>query len=87
MIDFLDEFEQYLQLLVSKGMPILVEDVNIHVEKTHDNNSQRFSDLLCGYNLLQMVPHALTHEEGGTLDLIIKSKTSELNYVFQHLLL
>ena len=80
LLDFFEEFQEYLQILHSKnGTPILVGDFNIHVEKCNDINSKRFCDILSEFNLQQNVPHIPTHIEGGTLDLIITDKISNLD--------
>ena len=72
ILHFLDEFDQYLSLLRSKnGNPIIVGDFNIHVEKEEDINSIRFQNLLTEFQLVQHVPHVATHNEGGTLDLVL----------------
>ena len=72
ILHFLDEFDQYLSLVRSKnGNPIIVGDFNIHVEKEDDINSIRFQNLLTEFQLVQHVPHVATHNEGGTLDLVL----------------
>ena len=76
---FLDEFEQYLHVLKGKnGIPILLGDFNIHVEKLDDSNNKCFMDLLGEFNMCQLVPHTPTHVEGGTLDLIIMDNNQDL---------
>ena len=75
ILHFLEEFEQYLNLAISKhGTLIIVGDLNIHVEKVYDNYSVQFNEMLLEFNLCQNVPHVPTHIEGGTLDLIITVK-------------
>lgn len=79
VLDFLEEFEQYLQLISNKnGTPILVGDFNIHVQKVDDINSRRFQEILTESSLKQIMPHIPTHEEGGTLDLIITNESPNL---------
>lgn len=69
---FLKEFEDYLKCLDGKdGRNIIVGDFNIHMEKTEDTYTRQFSDLLSLYSLKQKVPIIPTHNQGGTIDLII----------------
>lgn len=69
---FLREFEDYLKCLDEKeGRNIIVGDFNIHMEKTESTYTRQFSDLLSLYSLKQKVPIIPTHNQGGTIDLII----------------
>ena len=77
--DFIDEFENYLQILKHKnGTPILIGDFNIHVEKSDDTYAKQFRNLLVEHKLIQMVPHIPTHNCGGTLDLVITEKDTDI---------
>ena len=69
---FLKEFEDYLEDLDNKsGTPILMGDFNFHMERPEDFYPKKLKCLLETYNLLQLVPLLPTHEQGGTLDLVI----------------
>lgn len=72
---FLEEFEDYLGDLLNKpGMPVIAGDFNIHVERPHDLYPKKFLHLLDQYDLVQCVPLMPTHDQGGTLDLVITSE-------------
>ena len=78
---FLEEFEEYLGDLLNKpGMPVIAGDFNIHVERPHDLYPKKFLHLLDQYDLVQCVPLMPTHDQGGTLDLVITSE--QLNTKF-----
>ena len=69
---FLEEFESYLDDLTGKtGTSLFMGDFNIHVERPEDFYPKKFLKLLDDYNLIQRVPQVPTHEQGGTLDLVI----------------
>ena len=71
---FLVEFEEYLDSLDDKpATPIIVGDLNIHVEKD-SQDVLRYKDLLSGCLLSQHIK-VPTHEAGGTLDHVIASAT------------
>ena len=71
---FLAEFEEYLDSLDDKpATPIIVGDINIHVEKDSPEII-RYKDLLSSCLLSQHVK-VPTHEAGGTLDHVIASAT------------
>ena len=71
---FLVEFEEYLDSLDDKpATPIIVGDINIHVEKD-SQDVLRYKDLLSGCLLSQHIK-VPTHEAGGTLDHVIASAT------------
>jgi len=73
--DFLLEFEDYLKDLAMKhGIPIIAGDFNFHVERPDDHYPKKFLQLLTDFNLSQHVPSIPTHDQGGTLDLIITDK-------------
>lgn len=70
--DFLEEFDDYAKTLVSKpGEPIIAGDFNFHIERPADHYPKKFMDLLSQYQLQQHVPVVPTHDQGGTLDLVI----------------
>lgn len=72
---FLEEFKDYLGDLSNKpGQPIIAGDFNIHVERPTDFYPKKFLDLLDQYNLKQSVPLVPTHDQGGTLDLVIMTE-------------
>ena len=72
---FLDEFEDYLCNLVNKqGIPIISGDFNFHMERPQENCPKQLLQLLAQYGLEQHVPLVLTHDQGGTLDLVITTK-------------
>lgn len=74
--DFLREFEDYLDTLSTKpGVPILAGDFNFHIERPGDHYPKKFLELLEQYQLRQHVPVVPTHEQGGTLDLVITSES------------
>ena len=69
---FLEEFDDYLQILATKsGIPVIAGDFNLHVERPDDLYPRKFLQLLSQYNLFQYVPTVPTHDQGGTLDLVI----------------
>ena len=70
---FLQEFEEYLDTLDEKtGMPIIVGDFNIHLEKTYSLDTIRYNQLLNNAILSQHID-CPTHEDGGTIDHVITS--------------
>ena len=70
--DFLKEFEDYLNNLSQKqGEPILAGDFNFHMEKPSENYPKKLQQLFDEFSLHQHVPLEPTHEDGGTLDLIL----------------
>jgi len=67
---FFAELGDVLDSLATSTDPtVLVGDVNIRLERTADPNAVEFSELLCGYGLVQHVSGA-THDAGGTLDVV-----------------
>ena len=73
---FLEEFEDYLKNVSSKpGSPIIAGDFNFHMERPDDLYPKKLYQLLEDYQLHQHVPLVPTHDQGGTLDLVITSKT------------
>ena len=74
---FLDEFDDYLDQALSKhGLPLITGDFNIHVERPKDHYPSRFLNLLSTHDLVQCVPCVPTHQDGGTLDLVITRERS-----------
>lgn len=72
---FLEEFEDYICNLSNKpGKPVIAGDFNIHVERPQDFYPKKFLDLLDHYDLRQWVPLVPTHDQGGTLDLVITTE-------------
>ena len=72
---FLEEFENYLDDLSTKnGIPLLMGDFNIHMERPDDLYPGRLKRLLENYDLHQYMPIEPTHDQGGTIDLIISSE-------------
>lgn len=79
---FLEEFDEYLgDLALKPGIPIIAGDFNFHVERPMDHYPKKFLELLSNYNLHQCVPLVATHNQGGTLDLVIT--TEEMNRKIQ----
>ena len=73
---FLEEFECYLDDLGNKsGIPIIMGDFNIHMERPDDFYPNKFNRLLSNYDMKQWVPLRPTHELGGTLDLVISNSS------------
>jgi len=74
--DFLEEFENYLKDLSQKqGDPIIAGDFNFHMEKPTDPYPEKFQQLCDDFLLHQHVPLQPTHDQGGTLDLILTRKS------------
>ena len=74
--DFLEEFEDYLKDLSQKqGDPILAGDFNFHMERPTDAYPKKFQQLCDDFLLYQHVPLQPTHDQGGTLDLILTHKS------------
>ena len=57
----------------------MVGDFNIHVNDLHDSNTKRFHDILDTFGLIQHVK-VQTHKSGNTLDLIISTNNSNLQF-------
>lgn len=73
---FLEEFDDYLQTLSTKtGTPVIAGDFNLHMEKPDDLYPKKFLQLLSQYKLFQYVPIVPTHDQGGTLDLVITNQS------------
>jgi hypothetical protein len=68
--EFFDELATLLDRLATFGDPLLLAgDVNIYLERLTDPYTVQFNDLLSSYGLIQRV-HGITHEDGGTLDVV-----------------
>jgi len=61
--DVLDRLSTYVDPLVLAG------DLNIRLERTADPHTVEFCELLDSYGLVQQV-HDITHDAGGTLDVV-----------------
>ena len=73
---FLEEFEDYLKDVLTKaGSPIIAGDFNFHMERPDDLYPKKLYQLLEDYQLHQHVPLVPTHDQDGTLDLVMTSKT------------
>ena len=69
---FLEEFSDYLSGLSEKqGRPLIMGDFNFHMERPDDHYTKKFHSVLDEYGLVQCCPLIPTHDQGGTLDLII----------------
>ena len=67
---FFTELADVLDRLATFADPIvLAGDVNIRLERSSDPNAVEFCELLAGYGLVQHV-HGITHDAGGTLDVV-----------------
>ena len=72
---FLEEFEDYLSNLQGKqGTPIIAGDFNFHLEKPDELYPRKLLELLQQFDLQQIVPLVPTHDQGGTLDLVITTR-------------
>jgi hypothetical protein len=68
---FFDEFDQYLETLISKsGTPFISGDFNFHVEDKTNKYAKRFNDICESKGFIQHVTTP-THKSGGTLDLVL----------------
>ena len=69
---FLIELEEYLELLVNKpGLPVVLGDLNIHMEKLNDSNTIAFKGILEQFSFVENVHNfSSTHRDGGELDVI-----------------
>ncbi|KAK4022838.1 hypothetical protein OUZ56_008284 [Daphnia magna] len=68
-IEFLEEFESLLSKR-SKEKLFITGDLNLHVENPKSSRVKEFLKLIKSHGLVQHVKKP-THEDGGTLDLII----------------
>ena len=70
---FFGEFDDFLgSLFIKYSKFIICGDINIHLDKKSDSNSQKFNDLISSYGLNQLVDEP-THKSGHTLDIVIGS--------------
>jgi len=71
---FDEQLSDVLQHLTVLNVPVIVAgDVNIHLERTDDTNSQRFTELLTSFGLQSRVQTA-TQYHGRWLDIIATSR-------------
>ena len=69
--DFIEEFSNYLETIVMTTYKLIIGgDFNIHMEDACNTDTNKFIDLLNGFNLKNHV-WSSTHERGHTLDLFI----------------
>ena len=81
---FFEEFTKMLdEVVILPGILIIVGDLNFHVENTENHYASRFLELLDEYSLHQVIKEP-THENGGTLDLVITSDISSINNISIH---
>ena len=76
--DFEAEYESLIINDSGKSNDFLIGDLNIHMEKKDDPDAINFAKLLQRHDQKQLIDEA-THIKGGTLDLIMISKSNE-NY-------
>ena len=76
--DFFPEFKNYLETLVNKsGIPLILGDFNIHIEKEKETSVIAFNNLIKQFCFEQLVSvKKPTHKNGGTLDLILAQSNS-----------
>ena len=88
--DFISELSTLLDSLYDTTTPIVIAgDINIHVESLFQNSEQsnhrsdacKLYQLLDEYDLKQYI-ETPTHEQGGTLDLLIMSKCDPVSLDF-----
>ena len=77
--NFLDEFGDYLSLVLSKHKNVLlVGDFNVKFNKPEDSDTCSLIDMFYNFNLKQYV-QCSTHTSGNTLDLIVARDNSNLD--------
>ena len=68
---FLVELEEYLELVVNKpGLPIVLGDLNVHLEKNTDKNTIEFKNIFEQFGFIHNEHSLATHKLGGELDVI-----------------
>ena len=78
---FLAEFTKLLDEITQfTGTLIFTGDFNLHMENTTDSYVQQFNSILQQYALTQIIDKP-THEEGGTIDLLITTKDGSISNV------
>ena len=75
--DFINEFTDILESMLTDGSPIITGDFNIHVDDDADSEAARFLHLLECFDLEQHVVFP-THVSGHTLDLVITKSNSNI---------
>ena len=76
---FLSEFGDYLSELVMKqGTPIIAGDLNFQMQDKNNFYSRKLLELLDSFDLQQRVPLVPTHQLGGTLDLVMTTRETNL---------
>ena len=82
---FLDEFNNFLGVISSlPGKPLLLGDLNIHVNKPHKCDVARYLASLAEHDMHQFVTKP-THKHGNTLDHIICRPADDPVVMFRHL--
>jgi hypothetical protein len=64
-----------------KCQVVIAGDFNIHIERDDDSSASTMHNLLSSFELVQHVPHKPTHEDGGTLDLVITKTEQEVRHL------
>ena len=69
---FLVELEEYLEAVINKpGLPIVLGDTNIHMEKKTEINTMKFKGIFKQFGFIQIThKFSSTHKMGGELDVI-----------------
>ena len=76
-IQFITEFDQYIEQLVIKPANILIYgDFNIHMDVKNDPTTKKFVNCLQSHNLKQLI-HQPSHVNGHILDLVIVRESRE----------
>ena len=73
---FLTEFDEYLTALVDKpGLPVILGDLNIHLEKLNDAHAIILKDMFDQFNFTRSIhEYPYTQKLGGQLDVIFYSE-------------
>ena len=75
---FLDEFSEYLQHLVTcTALLIIVGDFNFHIDNENDNDAAAFLEMINSFGLHQHVSES-THRNGHTLDLALTRLSDDI---------
>ena len=77
---FFAELSNYLEVVALYKCQIIVAgDLNIHVERgASDLHAVKLHELLDSFDCMQHVPHIPTHQDGGTLDLVITKSEQQV---------
>ena len=71
LITLIDKFPILIEdVLLLSGKLLLLDDFNIHIEKSQIPETQAFIQLIDSFGLEQHVRHP-THQSGHTLDIIL----------------